>query len=516
MVCKILNPQTKESYYVNIDESGNEADIKVVKELEYMRYREKYGKKEIALHEKLQKMNQNDMVEVGIWLNPIKDEPKPEREISEKEYKEILDAKRKVYAEKEKPVLDILKAKNINIRYASQFAPLIYAQVPVKLMPEVENIPEIEGIYLSREFKPSLDKVAQTVRVQPVWNESITGNGINVAVVEHGKIMYSHPNLTQGSAYNISEGNDSHATQVAGIIASNHSIYRGISYGVPGLISANFGNGYPATEESRAIAASEWAVIEKNADILSNSWNNDTGRVLSGIDKYFDHVVWSNYKTVIVSAGNDGETTGNVTSPGLGYNVITVGGFEDNGDSDWSNDVIWAGSSYKNPVSNHGDREKPEVAAVAKHGGGNFITTLQPFYPWIGQPGAGTSYAAPAVAAEAALLMQANSWLKTSPEAVKAIIMASAVHNIEGDSRLSDKDGAGGIDISSAYNKTNASEMILFAYDFPKNITFSSSAGEKSGWLSYGIPIQIVTIHLSMMTCNRIWISISMILPVSW
>ena len=30
--------------------------------------------------------------------------------------------------------------------------------------------------------------------------------------------------------------------------------------------------------------------------------------------------------------------------------------------------------------------------------------------------------------------------------------MASAVHNIEGDSRLSDRDGAGGINAALAYN----------------------------------------------------------------
>jgi hypothetical protein len=40
--------------------------------------------------------------------------------------------------------------------------------------------------------------------------------------------------------------------------------------------------------------------------------------------------------------------------------------------------------------------------------------------------------------------------LKDWPSVVKAIIMASAVHNIEGDSRLSDKDGAGGIDAALA------------------------------------------------------------------
>ncbi len=51
---KILDTKTKEAYSVDLDEAGNIADIKAVKTLEQAKYREKYGKKEIELHEKLQ------------------------------------------------------------------------------------------------------------------------------------------------------------------------------------------------------------------------------------------------------------------------------------------------------------------------------------------------------------------------------------------------------------------------------------------------------------------------------
>jgi hypothetical protein len=42
--------------------------------------------------------------------------------------------------------------------------------------------------------------------------------------------------------------------------------------------------------------------------------------------------------------------------------------------------------------------------------------------------------------------MQRDADLKNWPTAVKAIIMASAVHNVEGDRQLSAQDGAGSID----------------------------------------------------------------------
>lgn len=480
----ILDPQTKEFYYVDIDEAGNIADIKTVKASEYAKYREIYGKKEITLHEKLQKLKPDDTVEVGIWLSPIEFAPKPEREISEQEYKEILDVKRNAYAQKEKPVLNILKAKNINIRYASQYAPLIYAEVPAKLMAEVENIQEVDGIYLAREFQPLLDTVASTVKVQPVWNAGITGSGIKVAVVEEGAINFDNPYLIRGSYNNSAVMISNHATEVAGIIASQHPTYKGISYGAPGLLSANFGPwdySDPAME-SRIIRASEWA-INNGANILSNSWGNDTKSILSGIDKYYDHVVWSNYKTVTVAAGNnDAGENWRVTSPGLAYNVITVGGFEDKGTSDWLDDTMWAKSSFVDPISQNGDREKPEVAAVATHiSENNKIITTKGYSPWTYQTyAAGTSYAAPAVAAEAALLMQAYNNFKNWPEMTKAVIMASADHNIEGASKLSEKDGAGGIDVSKAYETgVGALGMVVYASDFPKHFTFYATQGQK-------------------------------------
>ena len=133
-------------------------------------------------------------------------------------------------------------------------------------------------------------------------------------------------------------------------------------------------------------------------------------------------------------------------TPGKAYNVITVGGFEDQDDSGWSNDVMWANSAYQNPKTDdgrYGDREKPEVVAV-----GHDITVLGANGQWWLTEG--TSFSTPQVSGLAALLMERHSSLRFWPEAVKAIVMASALHNIEGPSIMrvdgyNDKDGAGGI-----------------------------------------------------------------------
>jgi subtilisin family serine protease len=102
--------------------------------------------------------------------------------------------------------------------------------------------------------------------------------------------------------------------------------------------------------------------------------------------------------------------------------------------------------------------------------------------PWISDRGAGTSYAAPVVAGEAALLMQQQSALKTWPETVKAIIMASAVHNIQGESRLSDKDGAGAVDASEAIDtvvNSRYQSATLTSTSFPQSHTVYLQAGQK-------------------------------------
>ena len=95
------------------------------------------------------------------------------------------------------------------------------------------------------------------------------------------------------------------------------------------------------------------------------------------------------------------------------------------------------------------DRQEPDVMAP----GVRIMTTnSKPRNSITRPPGpSGTSLAAPHVAGGIALLLQQDASLNGQAERIRAIVMASARHNIEGDARLSDKDGAGGVMLAAAH-----------------------------------------------------------------
>jgi hypothetical protein len=57
-------------------------------------------------------------------------------------------------------------------------------------------------------------------------------------------------------------------------------------------------------------------------------------------------------------------------------------------------------------------------------------------------------------------MMEAKPILRIRPEAVKALLMASATDNVEGARRLSDKDGAGGVNAMTAVNAAERGQFV--------------------------------------------------------
>ena len=179
-------------------------------------------------------------------------------------------------------------------------------------------------------------------------------------------------------------------------------------------------------------------------------WNfSQTGSAAE--DRLFDY--WtrvSPYPVIAAAAGDSGSAA---VVDNKGYNVLSVGGSNDQGDSDRSNDVLWPSSSSKNPTTPNNDRELPLLVAPAY----NVISA--------GYVNSGTSGAAPQVAAAAAQLHVVNTGLRSWPEAIRAILMCSADENVDGGvlnlgDGTDDRDGAGELNLAIATSLASASNKV--------------------------------------------------------
>ncbi|MEA2089269.1 MAG: S8 family serine peptidase [Thermoproteota archaeon] len=479
---KVLDLESHRVFGVNFDEAGDILDdLSSIEENEKLEYLTRYGKLTKDLHERLLNMAKQDTLKVGLWLKRT-DElvAMPYRSANQTQFKEYMAKQVNACRLAEKSVIKAIRARGFNILYASKFAPVVFSELSKQAILEIENRLDVEKVFLSRTYKPQINTAADTERANLVWPYGIDGSGVKIAVVEDDGVAFANPHLADGSYFDSDNKRiDGHATAVAGVIASTNNTYRGIAHGAPGILSAN-----AETYDSFDIMdATDWA-LNNSTRIINNSWGKDTGLEMDILDEYFDYVVRNYRVTVTVAAGNNRDPhrtkTGNVQSPGLGWNVITVGAIDDKDTSSWLDDDMAPYSSFKDPVSTNGDREKPEVVAVGNNKGNTPMYSTLTSDPWVGKTGNGTSLAAPAVAGEAALLMQTKEWLSWWPETVKATIMATAWHNIEGFSRLSMFDGAGAIDSWSAYRTVKNNQIvgeIIGSEDLPKSYTFDASEG---------------------------------------
>ena len=348
-----------------------------------------------------------------------------------------------------------------------RLSPAVYATLPATAVALVAQWAEVDTVYEDAVNQPDLDVARPTILANAVHAGGITGAGVQVAQIEvGGRVATANPLLERrdtGCRFRLRFGERpqhrrrGHHPQHAWHPPRHRAIGCAARRRLCGGLSSEL--------PSRSTAAADWG-----AKALNLSWGGGTSLVPGANDRFYDDMVINRYRTVVKSAGNEagpcGSGSGNVTSPGLAYNVITVGNFDDRNTVGWGDDIMSNCSSWRDPASAHSDREKPEVS-----GPGTSINSTTTASPWTGGIGSGTSFAAPMVTGTAALMMQRDTSLQFWPEAVKAILMVSAVHNIEGATRLSEIDGAGAVVanradvVASARRTTNSFGWNARSYD---------------------------------------------------
>jgi hypothetical protein len=446
---KVLDAEAGVVHSVTLDPAGQPVEASRLVAGERAARRAQEGALEPALAQRLARSSTDDAVDVIIWLKePPASAPSPRREPSAdgrapttpgdvRAAHTATSARRAAAVQRlASPVVDRLSQLGLSANRVWA-APALYARLPAQWIRAVATWTEVDRVYLARRSTPDLESARPTVHADVVQARGITGAGVPVAQLEiGGRLSASNPYLAgvlQDQTF-VCDSESAHGTMVAGVLRSTHPTIRGIAPAIT-LWAGGSCSGDPAELHDRAAAAAAWG-----AQVFNLSLSNDTDRTPTGDDRFYDDLVFNLHRVVVKSAGNLGLGTGDVTSPGLGYNVLSVGNFDDRNTPDWADDGMNTTSSFLPPLSTHGDRQKPELVAV-----GTNITSTSLTPPWVDGNSTGSSFAAPMVSGAAALLLQRNPDLGLWPEAVRAILMATAVHNLDGDPRLSARDGAGGL-----------------------------------------------------------------------
>lgn len=218
-----------------------------------------------------------------------------------------------------------------------------------------------------------------------------------------GELLIESPHAT--TVLSIICGNE--ATRVDGVkykgLAPNATVY---------YVNYNCENGF-----QRAIA---WC-LENNVSVINMSLGDLYEGYESTRDRYLDCIINQYRVSVVVSAGNyePENVSYSVLSPGLAYNAITVGNMN------WQTDADGQLQLYPKSCYNENSYlcNKPDISAY-----GTDICLLDASGN-VSNRGSGTSFAAPMVTGTIALMMKENSNLIGKPDAVKAILVATADSN---------------------------------------------------------------------------------------
>src|SRR5829696_91194 len=343
-------------------------------------------------------------------------------------------ARSRAYARAAKDLGRVLERTGGSIGYVSTLTPLAYLDVPPAALEPLAESTRVVSLGLEGVGNWNESLATAVPAVSGNWTSGTTdeGKGVRVGIIEYynvratgdlaGKVgaFYS----TSGSTRYTPTTSFDHPTWVAGAIASQDAVDRGIA---PQAIIVSAGTASSSaglTRDRNVIRAADWAALETggDADIINMSVNMDATTGRDEARAYFDAIGGGEAsRLVVASSGNYGSGVDAgwwVSSPGTGWNVLTVGGYNDGTGKLWYDSSCpcsgaqWeehAGVSY-NP---HGDFEKPTVSAPSVG-----VRTAN------GLSASGTSVATPITAGLAAQVLARQPSLATWPETLRAIVVA--------------------------------------------------------------------------------------------
>ncbi|MDD2731740.1 MAG: S8 family serine peptidase [Candidatus Pacebacteria bacterium] len=304
--------------------------------------------------------------------------------------------------------LEKLKDMGIEVDRPYQTLPIFSFKGTKEQILKVVDINEVEKLYEDGETQTLLNESIPLISADEIWEEyGITGSGVKVCVVDSG-IDYNNPVFRDKIIGQIDTANNDsnafddngHGTAVAGTIASNDTLYKGVAPGVSLLIAKSQDEKGQGSDSS-IISALDWCV-SKGADVINLSlctkrlYNSTCDDNPLSIASNF---ITSNYGIVVVAAAGNSGVEG-MGAPGCASEVISVGATNKSGYVAW-----WSSEGSEVDILAPGDAIKMPVLK------NKFMEA------------SGTSFSAPHIAGAAALLKEATP--DASVDIIKGVLYSS-------------------------------------------------------------------------------------------
>ncbi len=377
-------------------------------------------------------------------------------------------------------VAAFVEAHGGRVTHRFRLMPGLSAILPPELVERLRRHPDVVSVREDRQRRPLLSTLPATLGLAAFANVGITAGSVDVAMIDTG-IFLDHPGLKvlsdSGrivSLISLAQAcpNDDcgpenpledptspddfvgHGTAVAGVIASagwsGHAELKGVVPGLRKLINVKAFTD-PGHFDSDVISGAEMALdLGDDAPEVINAslgavtyYLSDPGEPDLDEDPYdhedaarfFDAVVATAHKVMVVAAGNLGPSAQSVESPGIAYNVLSVGATDTNHSDNRADDQVWSGSARgpaKGPRNGTPLRKKPDLVApgyglfTTGYLGGVTTGSDEPY------AAVGTSLAAPVVSGLAALLWDTPDLGAPAiaeddkPLAIRAVLINSA------------------------------------------------------------------------------------------
>jgi serine protease AprX len=320
----------------------------------------------------------------------------------------------------------------------------VAATVPARQLPALAATAGVVAVTKERQVRfagTGTDAVkgesafASPASLGAAWSTGNRGRGVGIAVIDtgvspvedlSGRLVHGPDLSGEGSTIDT----HGHGTVMAGVAAGSGT-HSGVAPEAT-VVAVKVAGRNGAVDVSTMLQAMHW--VSAYADqygirVLNLSWGTDSTQD-PAVDP-LNHAVqrlWQQGIVVVVAAGNSGPHAGTITKPADDPMVLTVGAYDDKGDTSDRNDTVPAWSS-RGPTA--AGLVKPDLVApgrtlVAARSPGSEIEAANP-KALIGSAhikGSGTSQAAAVVSGLSALIVAAHpTW---TPDQVKHALTSTA------------------------------------------------------------------------------------------